>query len=264
VSGSESPRRSDEGLAGRLAVVTGAGHGIGLAVAQELRARGSRVIAVDKDESLFGEDISSVDYVPVLGDLASDDVIELADALVAEHGPIPLIVNNVGVSTPHTFLQLEPSDFDLVFRTNLRGPWFFTRQLVRTLIDDKSGGAIVFVSSVHDTFVRLQPHYSSTKAAIAMLVKELALELAPYSIRVNAVSPGWIKTEEEVPPERERALTERIPAGRPGLALDVALAIVGLLNDEWSRYVTGTNVRVDGGLSLHSWVEDLPPYSGAG
>lgn len=244
------------GLAGRRAVVTGAAHGIGHATARRLRDAGAVVIAVDRDEPALRKAYADSAGIPVAGDLAAEDVPDLARRIVAEHGPVELIVNNVGVTTPHGFLTLEREDFDLVMATNLRGPWFFTREFVRTLIDAGRGGAIVFVSSVHDTHVRGQPHYSATKAAVVMLAKELAHELAPFGIRANAVAPGWIRTEPYVEPRAARALTERIPAGRPGTPDDVAWTIVALLSDELAGYVTGADLVVDGGLSLHTWLMD--------
>jgi 3-oxoacyl-[acyl-carrier protein] reductase len=244
------------GLAGRLAVVTGAAHGIGLATARRLRAAGATVVAVDREAPALREACAGGVALPVIGDLAADDAPDLARRIVDEHGPVELIVNNVGITTPHGFLTLEREDFDLVLATNLRGPWFFTRELVRSLVDAQRGGAIVFVSSVHDAHVRGNPHYSATKAAIAMLVRELAHELGPLGIRANAVAPGWIRTEPHPDPRVARALTSRIPAGRPGTGDDVARMIAVLLSDELAGYVTGADLVVDGGLSLHTWLTD--------
>jgi NAD(P)-dependent dehydrogenase (short-subunit alcohol dehydrogenase family) len=241
---------------GRSAVVTGAAHGIGLATARLLHQSGAEVIAVDSDEPTLREVCVDGGTVPLVGDLSADDVSDLAQLIVARHGPMELIVNNVGITTPHGFLALDRDDFDRVLATNLRGPWFFTRALVRALIEARRGGAIVFVTSVHESHVRGHPHYSATKAAVAMLVKELAHELGPFGIRTNSVAPGWIRTEAHVDPEAARALTELIPAGRPGTPNDVARMIAVLLNDELTGYVTGADVVVDGGLSLHTWLMD--------
>ena len=90
-------------------------------------------------------------------------------------------MNNVGIDTPHSFLELNETELDLVLRTNLRGPWLFTRELVSDLVARDIGGAILFISSLHDHVVRRRPHYSASKAAVAMLVRELAYELAPQA-----------------------------------------------------------------------------------
>jgi NAD(P)-dependent dehydrogenase (short-subunit alcohol dehydrogenase family) len=109
----------------------------------------------------------------------------------------------------------------------------------------------VFVSSLHDHRIRGNPHYSASKAAIAMLVRELAYELAPNGIRVNAVSPGWVAREGEKIDKRARGV---IPLGRAGTPADVAHMAMVLLSDDLSSYVTGANIPVDGGLALHSWL----------
>jgi NAD(P)-dependent dehydrogenase (short-subunit alcohol dehydrogenase family) len=249
-----SPRPPD--IAGRRALVTGAAHGIGLATAQRLRAAGADVIALDNDEAALDAAFADGECARVVADVAMEDPVELGDRLVRDHGPISLLVNNVGITTPSGFLDLEPDDFDRVFNTNLRGPWFLTRQLARALVAAHTGGSILFISSVHDTHVRLNPHYSASKAAVGMLVKELAHELGPRGIRVNAIAPGWIRTR-EVEAEAERTLTGLVPVGRPGEPDDIAQVAVTLLSDELAGYVTGANVTVDGGLSLHSWLMDV-------
>jgi glucose 1-dehydrogenase len=240
---------------GQTALVTGAAHGIGHGIAEMLASLGARVIAVDNDVDGLEANLPGPGYIRCAGDLASDAAAELAGEIWDRHGPYELLVNNVGIGTPHSFLDLEEPDFDRVFATNLRGPWFFTRRVVRNLIDARMGGAVVFVSSLHDSFVRARPHYSTSKAAVSMLTKELANELAPHGIRVNSVSPGAIRSATS-PREAatDEALVRRIvPLGRTGEPADVARMVAVLLSDTWSGYVTGANVRVDGGLGLHSW-----------
>jgi len=243
---------------GQTAVVTGAANGIGRGTAELLSDLGASVIAVDIDRDALDGAFGNSDVAPFVADVAGDG-LELAAALTRAHGPARLLVNNVGVDTADHFLQLQESGFDRVLDTNLRGPWFLTRGLVQRMIDDRLPGSIVFVSSLHDTFVRTFPHYSASKAAVAMLVRELAVELAPHGIRVNAVSPGVIRTARVRAPvdERDRERLRRlIPVGRVGEPHEVARMIAVLLSEELSGYVTGANVRVDGGLGLHSWSLD--------
>src|SRR6266536_899842 len=132
-----------------------------------------------------------------------------------------------------------------------------TRRLARELIQRNRRGAILFISSLHDTFVAQRPHYSASKAGVAMLCRELAHELGSHGIRVNAISPGWIRTAPDLNTPEQRAKYEltqpRIPLRRPGDPEDVAKVALVLLSDAWSGYVTGANVPVDGGLSLFSW-----------
>jgi NAD(P)-dependent dehydrogenase (short-subunit alcohol dehydrogenase family) len=247
------------GLAEKTAVVTGAARGIGAGIARELIDQGARVIAVDISEQALEEAFSGEPAVVCWpGDIAAAGVTEMAATICRELGPVELVVNNVGIDTPHSFLELDEANFDLVFRTNLRGPWFFTRRTVLDLIDRRQRGSIVFVSSLHDHRIRGRPHYSASKAAVAMLVKELAQELAPYGIRVNAVSPGVVRSQAvslSDPKEADRA-RRLVPMKRVGEPQDVARVTAALLSDHISAYVTGANVSVDGGLGLHSWSAD--------
>ena len=115
----------------------------------------------------------------------------------------------------------------------------------------------MFISSLHDTILRLQPHYSTSKAAVAMLIRELAYELGPHGIRVNAVSPGSIRsTTNRQPDVEDPAIGRLIPIGRTGEPDDVAKIVAMLLSDAWAGYITGANIAVDGGLALHSWLMD--------
>jgi len=238
------PRVSD--LSGRTAVVTGAAHGIGRVIATALADQGAQVVGIDKDLPALRDAAESFGGLAVEGDLADDDVSRVADQVVDQVGVPTLVVNNVGVETPHRFLELDPPEFDQVLRTNLRGPWFFTKRLVALQIGSRAAGRIVFISSIHDTHVYGRPHYSASKAAIAMVVRELAYELAPHGIRVNAIAPGDISTEE---PRRDLQ-DAAVPLGRRGLPEDVARMSIVLLSDDCSAYVTGVNVLVDGGAAL--------------
>jgi NAD(P)-dependent dehydrogenase (short-subunit alcohol dehydrogenase family) len=257
VLSSDAPMDAVGEFADQRALVTGAAHGIGLAIARRLHAAGATVLALDKDATRLAAAFPAGECTPVVADVGLDDPVELADRIVAEHGPIRLIVNNVGITTPRSFLELDPDEFDVVFGANLRGPWFLTRQLVRTLVASGESGSILFVTSVHDMHVRIYPHYSASKAAVSMLAKEIAYELAPHRIRVNVVAPGWIRTEEHVDPQHAEKLIHRIPIGRSGDPEDVASIAVILLSDRRSGYVTGARIPVDGGLSLHTWLMDL-------
>jgi glucose 1-dehydrogenase len=126
------------------------------------------------------------------------------------------------------------------------------------LIETGRPGSILFISSLHDTFVRLFPTYSIGKAGVAMMTKELANELAPYRIRVNAISPGWIETAKPGEPRiAAQQAVNLIPVGRFGVPDDVARMATVLLDDSISGYVTGVNLPVDGGLSLHNWLMDV-------
>jgi len=245
-----------EWFSGKTAVVTGAAHGIGRSVAEQLVELGARVVAVDRDRNALASAFADGPIAVCPGDVSADPTDDLVSAIGELGGPVDLLVNNVGIDTAHGFLDLEPEDFDRVFNANLRGPWFLTRALADDMVRRANGGAILFISSLHDHIVRRRPHYSASKAAVAMLVRELAFELGPHGIRVNAISPGVIASA--AMPEPNAGEAQRLRhlvrlggvQGRPG---DVASMAAVLLSDRWSGYVTGANVPVDGGLGLVTW-----------
>jgi 3-oxoacyl-[acyl-carrier protein] reductase len=243
---------SSEALAGRTAVVTGGAASIGLAIAEALAAAGARVVILDRDADALERVTRRIDGRAVQGDMARDDPVDLAERVLEQHGTVELIVNNVGVTTEASFRELERDDFDRVFATNLRGPWFFTRRLVESVLADRRRASIVFISSLHSSRVRHFPHYSASKAGVAMLVKELARELGPSGIRVNSVSPGWIDRRWADKPGR---VGSQLALGRAGRPEDVAPVALALLDDRIAGYVTGADLVVDGGLSLYSWLD---------
>ncbi len=255
-------------LQNRRAVVTGAARGIGEAIAKWLIMTGADVTVLDKDAELLKETFRTEDCQVLGADLFVEDVVALADELTRS-GPVELVVNNVGITTPHRLLEIGAPELDLVLGTNLLGPWLFTDRLVKALIADQAAapdrsprrrGSILFISSLHDRYVAREAHYSVSKAGVAMLVQAMAKELGRHRIRVNAISPGWIRTAEDVnTPEqvaKEARLRPRIPAGMAGVPADVARVALFLLSDAWSGYVTGQNIAVDGGLSLHNWLDE--------
>jgi len=246
------------GFAGRRAVVTGAAHGIGEAIARRLLAAGAHVTVVDRDAERLAAAYPDPGSRcrPLVATLGVDDPVALAERVLAG-GPVELIVNNAPGASDRTFLEEQPELFAEAMAMNVHGPFFFTRSLVEALIAAGRAGSVLFISSLHDTFVRLYPAYSIGKAGVAMMTKELANELAPHRIRVNAISPGWIETAKagERRIAQQRA-AELVPLGRFGDPDDVARVAVVLLDDAVCGYVTGVNLPVDGGLALHNWLMD--------
>jgi NAD(P)-dependent dehydrogenase (short-subunit alcohol dehydrogenase family) len=254
-------------LRGRHAVVTGAARGIGEAIAKWLIMAGADVTVIDRESRV--KDVFRTESCQVMeADLYCEDVVALADELTAQR-PVELLVNNVGITTPHRFGQIGAAELDMVLGTNLTGPWLFTDRLVKALIEDRARtpdrsprprGSVLFISSLHDRFVAREAHYSVSKAGVSMLVRVMAKELGKHQIRVNAISPGWIRTAEDTTTPEQVAkydrLRPRIPIGQAGVPADVARVALFLLSDAWSGYVTGQNVAVDGGLSLHNWLDE--------
>jgi glucose 1-dehydrogenase len=254
-------------LEGRRALVTGAGQGIGLAIAFRLAQAGARVVALDKDkqrlaDAMSGETWEGLDATLVEQDLGDSEEIDpnnIAEALAVAGDPIDLIVNNVGVCSGTGLFDTEVDDFDRVMRTNLRNPWFLTRRLVQELLRARRPGSILFISSLHEQVVSRRPQYSMSKAGVSMAVRELAAAVGPRRIRVNAISPGWISNGESVDLSKARRMIPQIPLRRPGNPDDVAKLAMFLLSDACSGYLTGADIPVDGGMLLRSWIPEDEP-----
>jgi glucose 1-dehydrogenase len=242
---------------GRRAVITGAGHGIGEAIARRLLAAGAHVVAIDSDGDRLARAFRPQECRTITATIGVDDPVLLAENVLSD-GTVEIVVNNVAGWTGRRFLTEDPALFAKSLAVNLEAPLFFTKRLVEEIIDAGRPGAVLFISSLHDTFVRLFPAYSIGKAGVAMMTRELAYELAPHRIRVNAISPGWIETAKPGEPRiPEQQATALIPAGRFGDPDEVARMAAVLLDDSISTYVTGVNLPVDGGLSLHNWLMDM-------
>ncbi len=174
------------------AAVTGAGHGIGLATAHALAPDEYKIIAVDKDHgALERADLpaGSLRVVHDLADVSFDVLATVPDGL-----RVGVLVNNVGVMDGRSFLELPVADAARVLQTNIVGSWAVTRAVVNHMLARGVRSSIVFNLSLHASRPRMCPDYSMSKAALAMLMQELAVDLGPAGIRVNAVSPGAIDT----------------------------------------------------------------------
>ena len=237
----------------KVALVTGANTGIGLAIAQRLLADGYVLgyATAGKDEKYKGPyDELRVQYGDdritwVQGDLADTKVPErLVAKTVDTLGQIDVLVNNAGLSTAKPFLDLTVDDFDLTFEVDVRASFLLAQAAARRM----RSGSIVNITSVHEHIPRVGfAVYAASKAALGMLTKSIALELAGRNIRVNSVAPGVIAT----PRNRDDAeeLDPEVPLGRPGEPEEVANLVSWLVSDE-ARYVTGVSYLIDGGMAI--------------
>jgi hypothetical protein len=244
----------------KVAIVTGANTGIGLAIAERLLTDGYALGYATADNELRHEgpynDLSQKygDRVHwVWGDLTDPAVPDKLVAGVAEaHGRVDVLVNNAGLSTAKPVLELTADDFDLTFDLDVRGSFLLAQAAARHMIDRNSGGSIINITSVHEHIPR--PNfavYAASKAALGMLTRAFALELAPHNIRVNSVAPGVIATERNA--EDAKTLDPEVPLGRPGTPEEVA-ALVAWLCTDGAAYVTGSSYVMDGGM-IHQVVQ---------
>jgi NAD(P)-dependent dehydrogenase (short-subunit alcohol dehydrogenase family) len=239
----------------RVAFVTGANTGIGLAIAERLLkdgyALGYATAGADQQHEgpyadLAGRYGNRIHWVH--GDLSDVDVPEqLVQEAVGALGRIDVLVNNAGLSTAKPFLELTADDFDTTFEVDVRASFLLAQAAARRMRDQATGGSIVNITSVHEHIPR--PNfavYAAAKAALGMLSRGLALELAPFDIRVNSVAPGVIETPRNVADAEQ--LDPEVPLGRPGKPEEVA-ALVAWLCSEEATYVTGASYVIDGGMT---------------
>jgi 3-oxoacyl-[acyl-carrier protein] reductase len=242
---------------GRVALVTGASRGIGLAIARRLAAEGARVIAAARNlealERLVAEIAASGGSASALRMDLSDgaSIEEGARAALERHGGIDVLVNNAGVTEDNLILRMSRESWDRVLATNLTGAFLLTQAIVKGMVR-KRFGRIVNVSSVVGLMGNAgQANYAASKAGLIGLTKTIARELASRNITCNAVAPGFIETEmtEKMTPQARESLSGQIPLGRLGSAEDVAEA-VAFLASEGASYVTGHVLNVSGGLYI--------------
>lgn len=243
------------------ALVTGAGNGIGRAIAQALVGEGVRTVFADisaeRVSAAIGASKRPELAVPWVGDLAE---LDACDALLATaDAALGGITHFVHSASPprreadHA-LAVDRRTWQEMHAVNLDAGFHLARGIAKRLIAAKRPGSFLFLTSLHAGTPRNLPHYSTAKAAMAMLVKELAKTFGPHDIRVNALVPGAIAAGGFV---ADPALARHIPLGRLGEANDLAPMALTVLSNKLSAYVTGAAFVVDGGLSLTNWFE--PP-----
>jgi NAD(P)-dependent dehydrogenase (short-subunit alcohol dehydrogenase family) len=242
-----------------VAIVTGAAHGIGLATAARLHAAGLSVAAVDVDEPTLMAAPLPDDVLRVHADLADDPSDWLAE-LSSRLGTPTVLVNNAALMDGRSFLELPMPEVQKNLHAMLLGTWGLTRAVALSMIDTGTRGTIVFTLSLHTHRIRNCPDYSVSKAGLRMLMQELAWELGPHGIRVNAVSPGAIDTWSDKIPNAEdhnRRAAEQIPLRQVGTPDDVARAVEFLVDPEKSGYMNGADLKIDGGLDQYNWLHTL-------
>ena len=247
-------------LDGRSAIVTGAAGGIGYAIAERFLDEGAKVIVADVDQKRGELAVRQLDQIGDVRFVRADmgigaDIENLVAAAIGAFGGIDILVNNAGIVHGADFLDIQEEDFDRVLNVNLKGSFLAGQAVARRMVERvKNGGrpgAIINMSSVNAVFaIANQVPYSISKGGVNQLTKVMALSLAPYGIRVNAIGPGSIMTDmlasvNADPTARNRILS-RTPMGRIGEPAEIAAIAAFLVSDDAS-YITGQTIYADGG-----------------
>ena len=258
-SGSRSSLTID--LSGRSALVTGASGGLGRHLAGVLAAAGAKVAVTARRRDLIEKACAEIGRgggaaVPIVMDVGDRASVEAAMAEAATAlGQLDIVVNNAGIAVNRSFLDLAEEEWDRVVDTNLKGSFLVAQAAARRMREQGSGGAIVNIASILGLRVAgLVPAYAVSKAGVVQLTKVMALELARYGIRVNALCPGYMETDLNrafFASEAGQALIRRIPQRRLGRPEELDGPLLLLCSDAGS-YITGATLAVDGGHLVSS------------
>ncbi len=242
-------------LDGHQALVTGAGRGLGAAIADGLAGLGATVYGTSRDPETARQIAERLGTPPQLLDVSDVDAVgAFVDRFQKMSGGVDMLVNNAGVNITRPAIEVTEEDWNTVFDTNLKGSFFLSTALARTWLDRGSSGSIVNVASQAGMVaIEERASYGSSKAGLIHLTRILALEWARHGIRVNAVAPTFVRTELTAAtlsrPDWAAELLSRIPVARFGEPEDVVGAVAFLLGDAASL-ITGHTIAVDGGYTI--------------
>lgn len=248
-------------LKDKVALVTGASSGIGKAIATRFAAEGAQLVVnyrpggkLDSDAALIEALQLGRTSIAIAADVSKrEDVERMMNAIIDKYGRIDIAVNNAGIEIKKPFLEATDDEWNKVIGVNLFGSYLVSQLAAREMVKRGRGGKLIFISSVHEDIPFPQyTSYCASKGGVRMMMRNLAMELAPNRINVNNIAPGAIATpiNQQVldDPEAKKNAISEIPWGRFGTPEEVASVAVFLASDE-AEYITGSTYYVDGGLT---------------
>ncbi|MFQ6007904.1 MAG: 3-oxoacyl-[acyl-carrier-protein] reductase [Candidatus Zixiibacteriota bacterium] len=239
---------------GKTAIVTGSGRGIGRAIAERFAGLHANVVVSDLDQATVDKVAADIGEraIGIKANVTNNvDIEELFNKTLQHFGRVDILVNNAGITRDTLIMRMDVRDWDLVLEVNLKGAFLVMKAATRIMTKQRYGRIINISSVIGLSGNAGQANYAASKAGLIGLTKSAAKELASRGITVNAVAPGFIKTDmtDAIPEAVRQSLLERVVLKRPGFPEDVAAAVVFLASDEAS-YITGQILPVDGGLSM--------------
>jgi 3-oxoacyl-[acyl-carrier protein] reductase len=245
-------------FAGKVALVTGAGNGIGRAIAERFAADGASVVALDLEAESVAGVASQINAnggraEAIGGDIANREDVARAVTRTVEHfGGLDILAANAGIADAQPLLEIEERSWRRIIDVNLTGTFFCIQEAARVMIPARKG-AIVVTASTNAFYVETNmAHYNASKGGVVALVRSAALDLGPYGIRVNAIEPSMVRTRAAFiteDPVGGPEYLKRVPLGRFAETTEIASTVAFLASDD-SSYITGETVILDGGLTL--------------
>ncbi|RBP45773.1 3-oxoacyl-[acyl-carrier-protein] reductase [Roseimicrobium gellanilyticum] len=245
-------------LTGRTAVITGAGRGIGKAIAERFAAEGAKVAIISRTEANSNATAEAINtahpgaakgYAVDVSDSAA--TAALGKQVLADFGSVDILVNNAGVTRDGLALRMSDEDWDVVLDTNLKGAFNLVKAFQRSILKSKTGRILNVASVIGLIGNAGQCNYAASKAGLIGFSKSLAREFAGRAVTVNAIAPGFIVTDmtNELNDQQKEGVLKQIPLGTFGDAVDIANTAAFLASDE-ARYITGQVIAVDGGMVM--------------
>jgi NAD(P)-dependent dehydrogenase (short-subunit alcohol dehydrogenase family) len=241
----------------KIAIVTGGGSGIGLAIAEKFVTNNIHTIIVGRDEQKLTAAKKKLGALcePVSFDLNDlDSIPQLVEKIIEQHKRIDILVNNAGINMKKEFLHVTNDDFQKIIQTNVTAMFVLSREVIQYMLEKKSGSVVNISSMASQYGIPKVIAYTASKSAIEGMTRAMAVELSPKGIRINCIAPGFIGTDMSAKalnndPERKGKALGRTPMGYLGDPSDVADAVFYLSGDD-AKYITGVVLPVDGGNSI--------------
>ena len=242
---------SEQKYEGQVALVTGATRGIGAAIAQELKAKGCKVVGTATTADGAAK-ITATGVQGVVLNVTDGPAIDaLVDSITKEHGGLHILVNNAGITRDMLSMRLKDDDWDAVIDTNLKAVFRMSRAVMRSMMKQRYGRIVNITSVVGASGNAGQANYAAAKAGVAGMTRALARELGSRNITVNCIAPGFIATDMTagLAEEQQKALLAQIPLGHLGKPADIAHAVAFVASPQAS-YITGQEIHVNGGMYM--------------
>jgi NAD(P)-dependent dehydrogenase (short-subunit alcohol dehydrogenase family) len=240
-------------LSGHNVLIVGVGENIGINICREMEKYGAKIFCIDKDKNLIETLRTSSNYVCYHLDSTNEQqCVDLFSKLEKLGVVIDTFIYNAGWQTARKSIRnASMSEWRKTIDINLLGPVHLGTLAAEHMIKNNVHGNMIFTSSIHDTIIGFAPGYAPSKAALKMFIKEFALNLSEYNIRVNGIAPGFVKTDETGQPVKHFYTPLMRTSIHPA---SIGRAAVYLASDYFSAHTTGTILKIDGGLSLHTYM----------